>query len=271
MKYSTHSFNFHRNTGEGKKKLNMSERGDKNVEKKGNMMQLLFGAGGIYACFLYYGTLQEDVFRYKNAAGEGFKYIWFLQVLESLANVGVSFAALLLMGFTRNIPHDMFAMTGATQVFAKYCTNAALATGVSFPVATLAKSGKMVPVMIGSLLLGGANYTLREYLQVSAIVAGTAIVSMGKSSKASSESSFWGLAFLAASLICDGLTGGVQKRLKAKTAAKGIKVKPYDFMFWTNVYMLAVSLVFAFGNSEVWTGIQFCVNNVEVMSLIIKV
>eukprot|EP01061_Rhynchopus_euleeides_P046729 TRINITY_DN899_c0_g1_i2.p1 TRINITY_DN899_c0_g1~~TRINITY_DN899_c0_g1_i2.p1 ORF type:complete len:367 (+),score=130.40 TRINITY_DN899_c0_g1_i2:43-1143(+) len=242
----------------------------KNVEKKGTLLQLLWGAGGIYACFLYYGSLQEDVFRYKSETGEKFKYIWFLQVLESLANVGFSFAYLAAMGFTRNIPHDMFAMTGFTQVSAKYCTNAALASGVSFPVATLAKSGKMVPVMIGSLLLGGATYSLREYIQVFAIVAGTAIVSLGGGKKKSGgESTLWGVAFLAVSLICDGLTGGVQKRLKAKTAEKGVKLGPYDFMFWTNVYMLATALVFSIVNWEV-AGIAFCLRFPDVMWLIIK-
>ena len=36
-------------------------------------LKLLFGAGGIYASFLYYGTLQEDVFHYKAADGSRFK------------------------------------------------------------------------------------------------------------------------------------------------------------------------------------------------------
>lgn len=36
-------------------------------------LKLLFGAGGIYAAFLYYGTLQEDVFHYKAADGLKFK------------------------------------------------------------------------------------------------------------------------------------------------------------------------------------------------------
>ena len=36
----------------------------------------------------------------------------------------------------------------------------------------------MVPVMIGSLLLGGARYSVREYLAVLAIIGGTCIVSM---------------------------------------------------------------------------------------------
>ena len=246
----------------------MGEREEKFVEKKGTLTQLLWGAGGIYACFLYYGSLQEDVFKYKSESGESFQYIWWLQVLEAAANVLVSFAFLAYTGFTRNIPHDMFAMTGFTQVSAKYCTNAALAAGVSFPVATLAKSGKMVPVMIGSLFLGGATYTMREYMQVASIVAGTAIVSMGGSKKGGGSSSFTGLLFLCGSLMCDGLTGGVQKRLKAKTAEKGIKVKPYDFMFWTNLYMLGVATVFALLNGEVFAGTGFLIKHPEILTLI---
>lgn len=44
--------------------------------------KLLIGAGGIYAAFLYYGSLQEDVFRYQAADGSFFTDAWFLQVLE---------------------------------------------------------------------------------------------------------------------------------------------------------------------------------------------
>jgi UDP-galactose transporter B1 len=44
-------------------------------------LKLLIGAGGIYGAFLYYGTLQEDVFHYKAADGTKFKSAWFLQAL----------------------------------------------------------------------------------------------------------------------------------------------------------------------------------------------
>ena len=70
------------------------------VDTKMQALQLLFGAGGIYAAFLYYGSLQEDVFRYESENGEKFKFAWYLQVLESLANVVVGTAALVIMGFT---------------------------------------------------------------------------------------------------------------------------------------------------------------------------
>lgn len=44
-------------------------------------LKLIFGAGGIYAAFLYYGTLQEDVFHYTASDGTMFKAAWFLQAL----------------------------------------------------------------------------------------------------------------------------------------------------------------------------------------------
>jgi len=49
------------------------------------------------------------------------------------------------MGGTAGLPQEMFLMAGAAQISAKACNSLALANGLSFPVATLAKSGKMVP------------------------------------------------------------------------------------------------------------------------------
>ena len=49
-----------------------------------NAVKLIIGAGGIYAAFLYYGTLQEDVFHYVAADGTKFKAAWFLQTLGQI-------------------------------------------------------------------------------------------------------------------------------------------------------------------------------------------
>jgi UDP-galactose transporter B1 len=232
-------------------------------------VKLLIGAGGIYAAFLYYGSLQEDVFRYAAADGGSFRQAWFLQVLEALANVVVGFVGMRLAGPTPRIPLGMFGISGAAQVSAKACTSLALANGLSFPVATLAKSGKMAPVMAGSLLLGGAKYDLREYLQVAAIIGGTAIVSMGKK-KGGGSSSLMGVVYIVASLALDGVTAGFQKRLKTEAAKVGVKPKPYDFMFWTNLFMCLTAAVIALGLGEMTSGAAFCLANPEILSKIIK-
>ena len=231
-------------------------------------VKLIIGAGGIYGAFLYYGSLQEDVFRYTAADGGTFQQAWFLQVLEALANVVIGFLGMQLMGPTKNIPLTMFGISGASQVTAKACTSLALANGLSFPVATLAKSGKMAPVMAGSLLLGGAKYSLREYLQVAAIIGGTAIVSMGK--KKGGSNSMLGVFYIIMSLVFDGVTAGFQKKLKVETAKAGVKPKPYDFMYWTNLFMALTAAVVAIALGEFTSGLAFCTANPDIMSKIIK-
>jgi len=233
-------------------------------------VKLLIGAGGIYAAFLYYGSLQEDVFRYVAEDGTSFKQAWFLQVLEALANVVIGFAGMKATGATKGIPLRMFGISGAAQVSAKACTSLALANGLSFPVATLAKSGKMAPVMVGSLLLGGAKYELREYLQVAAIIGGTAVVSLGKKKGGGASNSMMGVFYIVMSLVLDGVTAGFQKRLKTETAKVGVKPKPYDFMFWTNFFMLLTATVIAGGLGEVTSGMSFMFANPEILSKIIK-
>ena len=240
---------------------------------------MLIAAGGIYGAFFYYGSLQEDVFRYSptTAGGGGgnhkqFKQAWFLQVLEALANVIVGFAGMSTMGATDGIPLQMFAISGAAQVAAKACTSLALTNGLSFPVATLAKSGKMAPVMAGSLLLGGASYTLREYLQVAAIIIGTAVVSSTGTTRrrGAVDDSALGVVYILLSLALDGVTAGFQKRAKTETAKANITPKPFDFMFWTNLFMCLSATLVALSLGELQSGFSYCMQNPEIMPKIAK-
>lgn len=231
------------------------------------MLQLLIGAGGIYASFLYYGSLQEDVLTYTSPAGEKFKYSWFLQILEAAANVLLGgICCLIVEGGPRSVPQKPYGISGALQVSAKYFTTASMVAGVSFPVATLAKSSKMVPVMIGSLILGKATYSLREYAHVALIVGGTALVSTAGKSKKSGSSSMIGLLFLAAALACDGVVGGTQKGLKKALAEKGMKEKNFEMQFFTNLYMMLTAMVFTAGFGEMAPGLKFLTENPAVLN-----
>ena len=92
-------------------------------------LRLVFGAGGIYAAFLFYGSLQEDVFRYEAADGAKFDHAWFLQFLEAMANVCIGFVGVKLAGGTKNIPQKFFVISGASQVCSKAFTSLSLARG----------------------------------------------------------------------------------------------------------------------------------------------
>mmetsp|Transcript_39263 Transcript_39263/g.117353 ORF Transcript_39263/g.117353 Transcript_39263/m.117353 type:complete len:318 (+) Transcript_39263:65-1018(+) len=233
------------------------------------VLRLIIGAGGIYAAYLYYGSLQEDVLTYKSPAGERFKYSWFLQVLEAVANVVLGGICMVVFEGVRGMPQVPYMISGALQVTAKYCTTASMVAGVSFPVATLGKSSKMVPVMIGSLLLGKAKYSFREYVHVLLIVGGTALVSLAKKAKPGEPSSALGLSLLVAALACDGIVAGTQKRHKKALADRGLKEKNFEMQFLTNLYMALTAVAFAAVTGEMGPGYRFCVENPEIFNSVL--
>jgi UDP-galactose transporter B1 len=233
-------------------------------------IKLLQGAAGIYFFFINYGKLQEKIFAFKSPTGQKFNAVWFLQVIDSLANVILGAMGRAVQGNVQGMPQPILFTTGLCQVLSKYCLSASLASGLSFPVATLAKSAKMVPVMIGSLLIGGATFTSRQIAQAAAIVGGTSIVNLSEGGGKGKSSSTLGLLYILAALGCDGVVGGVQKRMKAELKSRGLKELPYDMMFWQNLYMAVCAAVFAAVLGELKTGYAFCRANPAIGSAIAK-
>jgi UDP-galactose transporter B1 len=264
---------------------NSNSNSNNNTNKK-DAWKLCFGAAGIYVAYLVYGNVQEDLFRYRDQTdGSNFRNAWFLQVLESCANIVVGVAGRYAFGGTKGLPVLPFATSGASQVVAKVFTSLALAAGLSFPVCILAKSAKMVPVMLGQLALGGCSYTLRDYCIAAAIVGGTALLTMGEqqtqvdiSDNVDNNNSdngdnyynntYAGLAFILISLIMDGVTAGLQKRLQQDAATNGKIPTPYDFLLFTNVSMAATALPIAVASGDWTAGWAFCAANPAVRHMI---
>ena len=76
---------------------------------------------------------QEGIYKYSAADGSTFQFTLFLLVVECALNVAVAVVGASAAGLTPGLPQEMFALTGATQIAAKFFTNAAMASGVSFP------------------------------------------------------------------------------------------------------------------------------------------
>jgi UDP-galactose transporter B1 len=76
--------------------------------------------------------------------------------------------------------------------------------------------------------------------------------------------------FILASLVADGVTGGIQKRLKADMSQIGMSPKPYDFMLFTNISMCLVALAISLMLNEFWSGYMFCMRHPAVFSLVFQ-
>jgi solute carrier family 35 (UDP-galactose transporter), member B1 len=224
-------------------------------------MQLLVGTAGIYSAYLYYGVVQEDLFRYRSISGVGFSYVWSLQVLESAVTMIIGYIGRKLDGGRKNLPILPFFHSGVSQLAAKALMSLSLAAGLSFPVVVLAKSAKIVPVMIGQLLLGGSKYNFHDYLFAVMIVAGTSLLSSGNTSEdaASGSDTFTGLVLITLSLTADGFTGGLQKKLKRVTAS--MAPTTYDFLFYSHVAQFFAAIVACFITGEIQTAASYLMNN----------
>lgn len=75
---------------------------------------------------------------------------------------------------------------------------------VSYAFQALAKSCKMIPVMLGNVVIGNKKYRLKEYLVVLVITAGVVLFNTSKRKTSDTSSSTTGLLLLGASLALDG-------------------------------------------------------------------
>jgi UDP-galactose transporter B1 len=154
-----------------------------------------------------------------------------------------------------------------SQVFAKAFTYLSLAAGVSFPVVVLAKSAKIVPVMLGQLILGKSQYGFRDYMFALLIVCETVLLSGGETALTPGSSTI-GLLLIAASLVMDGVTAGLQKRILNNT--KNAPLTSFDFLLFTNFSMVTVAVVISVLTGDFVNGWQFIQNNPAALKLLLK-
>src|SRR5690606_31953425 len=94
---------------------------------------------------------------------------------------------------------------------------------VSYPAQALAKSCKMIPVMLGNILVG-VPYTNKDLVLVGMITMGISVFQMD-GAKAGKEGTAAGYALLFLSLCLDGVTSSHQHLL-----GKEFKLSTYDLM-----------------------------------------
>lgn len=148
-------------------------------------------------------------------------------------------------------------------VFAMYTSNEALQY-VSYPMQALAKSCKLIPVLIGSIILLKKKYRLAKYICVLLMTIGITMFQMGKSSTKGGHgkdtgsisqnpyAEYFGLGLLLLSLILDGVTGPFQERLTHKHNLKNTRQMLVNNT-WATVYMFIMCVI----NGELSTGYQF--------------
>ena len=189
-----------------------------------------------------------------------------LEALNGFQGLACFIWAWMLLQFTRpeskNLPKwTEYWQAAISNSVGPACGMIAL-RNISYPAQVLAKSCKMVPVMLWGTLLNGQKYSALEYLCMLLIGVGVSLFAAGNSSKVSSKlaapNAPWGYSLCLVNLGLDGYTNARQDKINQHHP----RSSPLHMMCWMNFWCTLYYSAYMFGFSSIGVDlIQFCQEN----------
>ncbi|XP_073062097.1 UDP-galactose/UDP-glucose transporter 5B-like [Primulina eburnea] len=214
--------------------------------KEKKILKLLFAVAGIMSTLLIYGVLQEKIMRIPYGPNkEYFKYSLFLVFCNRITTSAVS-AGVLLAGkkaLEPVAPIYNYCVVSVSNILTTTCQYEALKY-VSFPMQTLAKCAKMIPVMIWGTVIMQKTYSGRDYVFAFLVTIGCSIFILypttGDISLYSQgrESTVWGVSLMLGYLGFDGFTSTFQDKL-----FRGFNMEIHNQIFYTTLCSCMLSFI----------------------------
>ncbi|KVH97733.1 UDP-galactose/UDP-glucose transporter 3-like [Cynara cardunculus var. scolymus] len=235
------------------------------------VLELVFCITGIWSAYIYQGVLQETVSTKRFGPNkERFEHLAFLNLAQSVVCLQWSFMMIKLWGHGRGgrAPWWSYWSAGITNTIGPAMGIEALKY-ISYPAQVLAKSSKMIPVMLMGTLVYGIRYTFPEYLCSLLVAGGVSIFALAKTSSKTINKLAnpnaplgYGLCFL--NLVFDGFTNATQDSISARYP----KTNAWDMMLGMNLWGTIYNLVFMFGLPQAsgYQAVQFCKQHPEAAS-----
>lgn len=159
--------------------------------------------GGIFLCYCLSSVSQEYVY------AVGFNYTSFLTLWCKLLAVGWGVAGGGLR--ERRAPHSWHAAVGFLTFATMWLSNQSL-LWLNYPTQTVFKSAKLIPVMVGAVLINRKRFHILEYLSALALLAGLVAFTL-TDAKVSPSFDLVGVFVICLALVADALIGNVQERM----------------------------------------------------------
>eukprot|EP00435_Cladocopium_sp_Y103_P014925 s583_g3.t1 len=194
---------------------------------------------GIIFFLLIYGALQERIMT-QPYHGQVFDSSLFLVLCNRVMAVLCSLTVITWRGerLQSEAPYWQYALVALSNVGATACQYEALKY-VSFVVQMLGKSFKMLPVMIWSISISGADFGPADWLVALLVTAGVAqflLLGPTESQRTDKGTEGWGYAFILAFLVFDGFTSTLQEKL-----FKEHKTSRCNQMLYVNLFSTVIS------------------------------
>lgn len=221
-------------------------------------LRLVGFAVGIFTCYTIFGIVHERIFRqgYENSDGstEKFELATVYVAVQSISFAILSKIAIIVRKQPDDkVPQNYYLIAGFFCAAASTTASYALKY-ISYPAQVIVKAAKPIPVMILGVLIGRKSYSPQKYFFVLMIVVGVGVFSY--SDKESSKGTVFGHCLIAFSLLCDGLLGGVEDRMRSIA-----KPTTLNFIFNINKYVSVILIAVLAVDGEGRALIEFAIRH----------
>ena len=221
---------------------------------------------GVVGSLLVYGLLQERIMtRPYETDGENEEYFKFSVFLVLSNRLLSCLMAMGILAYSRGNVQPVagihrYCAVSLSNVIATYCQYEALKY-VSFPVQTLGKCAKMIPVMIWGYLINQRRYVMQDYFIAAGVTLGCTMFALygdvsssaakhhGKGGK---DTSMYGVGLMLGYLGFDGFTSTFQDKLFV-----GYNMETYNQMLWVNFCSAIISVVYLYSDGSFQDAIAF--------------
>jgi len=223
-----------------------------------SMGQLMFCVLGLQASYLTWGYVQEKVMTKEYRTGR-FPSASFCVFSNRILAVVVASVVTLQRHKTLRMPAPLssFAPCSISNSFSSFAQYQALRY-ISFPLQTLAKSAKVIPVMLMGKVLNKKTYSSQEYMEALLVSIGMTAFSFSEGSEhASRDTHMRGAFMLFLYLASDSFTAQWQSRVYKDNPS----IDQFQMMFAVNAWSFVLTLAALIVGNELLPTIAFLVAN----------
>jgi len=234
--------------------------------------RFLFCFTGLQVSYLTWGYMQELIMtttftptpsapdgRFPSAAFCVFSNR-FLAIIVAMIAVRIKHGSILQNNVAPLVAFAPCALSNTMSSWSQYAS----LRYVSFPVQTVFKSSKIIPVMVMGKFLKGTNYPYSQYLEALLITVGVAIFSIAsKSSNSDTTTEIIGLLFMCTYITFDSFTSQWQSKVYDKYGKAN--VDPYQMMLGVNSSAIVMTTMGLIAGGDIPKIIEFFQVNPNVL------
>ena len=232
--------------------------------------QLITCTIGIFVFYILYGYTQEWIF-----SDAGFKpFGWYLTLIQFMFyGVLASFEQFLtnlsknkelpttenevLSVSSRKVPYRTYALIAFLTVGTIGCSNTSLAY-LNYPTQVIFKCCKLIPVMIGGILIQGKKYKMLDFGAAFMMTIGLIFFTLADVS-VSPKFDYRGVGLISLALIADAAIGNVQEKTMKALKASNVEIIFYSYSIGS-LYLFLGLLV----TNQLWAPFSYALENLDV-------